>query len=204
MLDALAEALWITPAVADRLKRAYRFLRFVEHRLQMLNDEQTQTLPDDPQGFDVLARFCGYADSAELEARLTNILGAVQRHYAALFEDAPELGTDTGSLVFTGGEDDPETITTLSAMGYRQPSEVSATVRGWHFGRYTATRSARARELLTELMPALLAALARAGDADQAFIAWIRLSSPSIGFLPVCRRAYSSSRCSKPIPACSI
>ena len=40
----------------------------------------------------------------------TNILSAVQRHYAALFEDAPELGTDTGSLVFTGGEDDPETI----------------------------------------------------------------------------------------------
>lgn len=172
MLDALAEALWITPAVADRLKRAYRFLRFVEHRLQMLNDEQTQTLPDDPEQFEIFARFCGYASAAEFEARLTNILSAVQRHYAALFEDAPELGTASGSLVFTGGEDDPETIMTLSAMGYKQPSEVAATVRGWHFGRYTATRSARSRELLTELMPALLASLARAGDADQAFIAF--------------------------------
>jgi glutamate-ammonia-ligase adenylyltransferase len=174
MLDALADALWITPAVADRLKRAYRFLRFVEHRLQMLNDEQTQTLPDDPLEFETFAHFCGYASAAEFEARLTNILSAVQRHYAALFEDAPELGTDTGSLVFTGGEDDPETIMTLTAMGYRQPSEVAATVRGWHFGRYTATRSARSRELLTELMPALLAALARSGDADQAFIAFDR------------------------------
>jgi glutamate-ammonia-ligase adenylyltransferase len=174
MLDALAESLWITPAVADRLKRAYRFLRFVEHRLQMLNDEQTQTLPDDPREFETFARFCGYASAAEFEARLTNILSAVQRHYAALFEDAPELGTDTGSLVFTGGEDDPETIMTLTAMGYRQPGEVAATVRGWHFGRYTATRSARSRELLTELMPALLANLARAGDADQAFIAFDR------------------------------
>ena len=47
-------------------------------------------------------------------------------------------------------------------------------MRGWHFGRYTATRSARSRELLTELMPALLASLARAGDADQAFIAFDR------------------------------
>ena len=74
MLDALAEALWITPAVADRLKRAYRFLRFVEHRLQMLNDEQTQTLPDDPREFEIFARFCGYASAAEFEARLTNIL----------------------------------------------------------------------------------------------------------------------------------
>ena len=59
-------------------------------------------------------------------------------------------------------------------MGYKQPSEVAATVRGWHFGRYTATRSARSRELLTEIMPALLASLARAGDADQAFIAFDR------------------------------
>src|SRR5262249_30276230 len=80
----------------------------------------------------------------------------------------------TGSLVFTGGEDDPETIMTLSAMGFRSPSEVSAAIRGWHFGRFAATRSARSRELLTELMPALLAALARTGDADQAFIAFDR------------------------------
>lgn len=60
-------------------------------------------------------------------------------------ESAEELGTDSGSLVFTGGEDDPETIETLSRMGYRGPSEISATIRGWHFGRYAATRSARAR-----------------------------------------------------------
>jgi len=162
------------PAVADRLKRAYRFLRSIEHRLQMLNDEQTQTLPEDPGAFETFARFCGYATAPEFEARLTNILSAVQRHYAALFEDAPELGTDAGSLVFTGGEDDPETIITLGKMGYRQPSEIAATVRGWHFGRYTATRSARSRELLTELMPALLGALARAGDGDQAFLAFDR------------------------------
>ncbi len=79
-----------------------------------------------------------------------------------------------GNLVFTGGEDDPGTIETLQRFGFKQPSEVSATVRGWHFGRYAAMRSARAREALTELMPALLAALARGGDADQAFIAFDR------------------------------
>ena len=63
----------------------------------------------------------------------------------ALFEDASsELATRAGSLVFTGGEDDPETIETLRRMGFRVPSEVSATIRGWHFGRYAATRSARA------------------------------------------------------------
>src|SRR5205807_775128 len=57
---------------------------------------------------------------------------------------------------------------------FQHASEISATIRGWHFGRSPATRSARARERLTELMPALLTALGRSGDADQAFVAFDR------------------------------
>ena len=87
------------------------------------------------------------------------VLETVQRHYSALFEDAEGLSATTGNLVFTGGEDDPDTVATLADMGFRQPAEISATIRGWHFGRYDATRSAQARERLTELMPQLLQAL---------------------------------------------
>ncbi len=174
MLDALAEAQWITPAAADELKSAYRFLRTVEHRIQMVADEQTHTLPSDPVAFARLARFSSFASADDFAAALRRTFETVQGHYARLFEDASELGTATGSLVFTGGEDDPETIETLSKMGFRKASEVSATIRGWHFGRFPATRSAKAREILTEIMPALLAALARTGDADQAFLAFDR------------------------------
>ncbi|MGH6908117.1 MAG: bifunctional [glutamine synthetase] adenylyltransferase/[glutamine synthetase]-adenylyl-L-tyrosine phosphorylase, partial [Aestuariivirga sp.] len=180
MLDALAGAQWIAPEAARELKDAYRFLRTIEHRLQMVNDEQTHTLPSEAHAFESLARFAGFASSAAFEAKLRATFECVQGHYAALFEDAAQLGTDTGSLVFTGGEDDPETIETLTRMSYRGASEVSATIRGWHFGRYAATRSARAKELLTELMPALLNALARTGDADQAFLAFDRF----LGGLP--------------------
>ncbi len=180
MLDALAEAQWITASAAAELKEAYRFLRMLEHRLQMVNDEQTHMLPADDRSFLALARFCGFADAASFDAAIRRRLECVQGHYARLFEEAEELGTDAGSLVFTGGEDDPETIETLSRMGYHAPSEVSATIRGWHFGRYAATRSARARELLTELMPKLLSALAAMGDADRAFLAFDRF----LGGLP--------------------
>ncbi|MFM8745071.1 MAG: bifunctional [glutamine synthetase] adenylyltransferase/[glutamine synthetase]-adenylyl-L-tyrosine phosphorylase [Aestuariivirga sp.] len=180
MLDALAAAQWITAAAAAELKEAYLFLRALEHRLQMVNDEQTHVLPADERAFLALARFCGFEDAADFDAAIRRRLECVQGHYARLFEQAEELGTDAGSLVFTGGEDDPETIETLSRMGYHAPSEVSATIRGWHFGRYPATRSARARELLTELMPKLLAALAAMGDADRAFLAFDRF----LGGLP--------------------
>ena len=180
MLDALAEAQWITPEAADELKSAYRFLRAIEHRVQMVNDEQTHALPTDDAAFESLARLSGFASGEAFDAEIRRTLECVQGHYARLFESAEELGTDSGSLVFTGGEDDPETIETLSRMGYHSPSEVSATIRGWHFGRYAATRSAKARELLTELMPKLLSALAAMGDADLAFLAFDRF----LGGLP--------------------
>ncbi len=180
MLDQLAEAQWISLEAAGELKAAYRFLRQIEHRIQMVSDEQTHMLPHGPLAFESLARFAGYADAAAFEARLRSTFECVQNHYAALFEDAGQLGTGSGSLVFTGGEDDPETIGTLTSLGYKGASEVSATIRGWHFGRYAATRSSRARELLTELMPALLTKLARTGDADQAFLAFDRF----LGGLP--------------------
>ncbi len=174
MLDALAAAQWISPEAADSLKAAYRFLRGIEHRIQMVNDEQTHALPADELAFESLARLSGYASSDAFGNKLRETFELVQSHYAALFEAATELGTSSGSLVFTGGEDDPETIETLAHMGFRGPSEISATIRGWHFGRYAATRSGKSKELLTELMPLLLAALARSGDADAAFLAFDR------------------------------
>ena len=172
MLDALAEAKWISQTAADELKTAYRFMRSIEHRIQMVNDEQTHELPQDEQAFKSLALLSGFTSPKDFEAKLRRTFELVQGHYSALFESAGELGTDTGSLVFTGGEDDPETIETLERMGFKRASEISATIRGWHFGRYAATRSGKSKELLTELMPQLLSALARSGEADLAFFAF--------------------------------
>ena len=177
MLEALADAQWITREAAAELTSAYRFLRTIEHRVQMVNDEQTHMLPAEAPAFEAMARFCGFTDGASFDAEVRRVLECVQGHYSRLFESAEELGTAGGSLVFTGGEDDPETTETLLRMGYRSPSEVSASIRGWHFGRYAATRSAKARELLTELMPKLLTALAGMGDADLAFLAFDKFLS---------------------------
>ncbi len=177
MLSKLAESGWITQDAADELAEAYVFLRMVEHRIQMVDDEQTHTLPAEQDRLESLARFAGFASYEPFADALLQRLQTVQGHYAALFEAAPGLGDDQGNLVFTGGEDDPGTLETLERMGYQRPSDVSAIVRGWHFGRSATTRSAKARELLTEIMPVLLDALARTGQPDQALIAFDRFLS---------------------------
>jgi [glutamine synthetase] adenylyltransferase / [glutamine synthetase]-adenylyl-L-tyrosine phosphorylase len=168
-LRRLAERGWIKAEVATELDAAYQFLRRVEHRLQMVADEQTHELPDDVARLDSLARFCGYPNLESFSRDLVARLETVQRHYAALFEDMPELTAGGVNMVFAGEEDDPATVEALAKMGYSQPSQVIATVRGWHHGRYPAVRSARARERLTEVQPLLVAALADTADPDRAF-----------------------------------
>ena len=93
----------------------------------------------------------------------------MQKHYAALFESTPELTTSRGgNLVFTGDADDPATSETLLKLGFKNASTAIATIKGWHYGRYPAMKSARARENLTEFTPALLEALGHTGDPDLA------------------------------------
>jgi glutamate-ammonia-ligase adenylyltransferase len=176
-LDALVAEGRVEKEVGDDLKRDYRYLRRLEHRLQMVEDQQTHSLPRDGAGIAHIACFMGYDGADAFRAELTRVLENVQGHYARLFESEPDLTSAEGNLVFTGVEEDPETLKTLAAMGFRDPAHVSAGVRGWHHGRTRAMRSQRARELLTKLVPAILNALARAADPDVAFTQFDRFLS---------------------------
>jgi glutamate-ammonia-ligase adenylyltransferase len=175
-LDRLAGRGWITRQTADEMAGAYRFLRDLEHRLQMIDDEQTHSLPVKPDKFERIAHFCAYQTGETLAEEVRKQLETVRRHYAALFEDVPALSRSgaAGSLVFTGDSDDPDTVRTLAEMGFSSPSSVISTVRGWHFGRYPATRTARARERLTEFQPLLLEALSHTANPDLALATFDR------------------------------
>ena len=167
-LAALAAAGHIDDQTAAEMRDCYVFLRQLEHRLQMIDDQQTQTLPEDPAKLAALAVFSGFADADAFSQALTGVLKCVESHYASLFEDAPPLSAG-GNLVFTGSENDPETLKTIAALGFTHAGGICSQIRGWHHGRVRATRSTRAREMLTELTPALLEALARTADPDAAF-----------------------------------
>jgi len=167
-LDALVARGWIGREVATELARSYRFLRMIEHRLQMVADEQTQRMPLADSDLASLARFSGFETTAALSAALIGELETVQRHYDRLFEAAPELTARASNMVFAGATDDPGTLETLSKMGYSNPSNVLACVRGWHHGRYAAVRSAGSRERLTVMQPLLIEALAETSDPDLA------------------------------------
>lgn len=167
-LRALVAQRWLDEETARELIGAYRRLRALEHRLQMVADQQTQALPARESEFARFAAFAGFADAEALAGTVLDTLRTVERHYAALFEAEPDLG-GSGSLVFTGTGDDPATLETLREMGFKDAAAVAGRIRAWHHGHIRATRSTRAREILTELTPSLFEALRRQHDVDTAF-----------------------------------
>jgi glutamate-ammonia-ligase adenylyltransferase len=168
-LNALAADGLISDEARSALTVAYHFLRKLEHRLQMIDDAQTHSVPLDPAALHRVAVLMGFADAALFAEALTAQLSAVEAIYARLFEEAPSLAAP-GNLVFTGTEDDPETLKTLGGLGFTDPAAIAMIIRNWHHGRYRATRSTRARELLTELVPALVAAFGATPNPDSAFM----------------------------------
>ena len=167
-LRALAAASWISQKAADELIATYWYLRGVENRLQMRRDEQTHVMPETEAEIAIIGGLMGQPDRAAFESTYRAALNLVVGYYAELFAEGETLGSGSGNLVFTGSDDDPGTLETLSGMGFRAPSGAIATVRKWHYGGYAATRAAAARAHLTELLPALLRTLSEAGNPDEA------------------------------------
>jgi len=169
-LQALVQAGHVEGACADELHAAYVSLRGLEHRTQMLEDEQTHVLPVDDARRAQVAALSGEGDLARFDQRVEAILRRVNRRYGELFAEDEPLSSSFGNLVFTGVDDDPETLKTLERMGFSNPQQVSQTIRSWHHGRIAATRTERGRALFTRLAPQLLDAAQASGAPDAAFL----------------------------------
>lgn len=193
-LQALTARNIIAEETRADLTETYEFLRALEHRLQMIEDEQTHSMPKTPEGLSNVARFMGFAVTQTFADTLRDHLVRVQAHYGKLFEGKPSLSEESGSLVFTGVDEDPETVATLRKLGFSQPEALSATIRGWHHGRIRATRSEKAREKLTALMPLLLQALGKTANPDIAFTRFDKFLSGLPSGVQVFALLYSNPR----------
>ncbi|MCB1398171.1 MAG: glutamine-synthetase adenylyltransferase, partial [Rhodobacteraceae bacterium] len=147
-LAALAGKGWVPEVVCTALTDHYRYHREVEHRLQMVNDAQTQLLPTSDEGFDRLARFMGQGDTAAWKRGLMERLQAV----AELTEDffAPSEAAERPVL----------------------SDQQRGIVGGWR--AYPALRSQRAQEIFTRLEPEILTRLLRTKLPDEAVVGFDR------------------------------
>ncbi|MEO0467351.1 MAG: bifunctional [glutamine synthetase] adenylyltransferase/[glutamine synthetase]-adenylyl-L-tyrosine phosphorylase, partial [Pseudomonadota bacterium] len=175
-LEALRAHGHVSDEVTTDLVSAYRVLRSLEHRVQMLNDEQTHTLPQSDERRLAVARLMGFGDLEELDRGVLKVRQRVMDIYRDLFAKDQSTGPaeQLGNLVFTGVDDDPGTLATLARLGFGRPADVVARMRKWHYGNVAATRSRRGQELLTAITPQLLLAMSLTGEPTQAFAQFTR------------------------------
>jgi glutamate-ammonia-ligase adenylyltransferase len=167
-LDELAAGHWITSRARDELTSAYEFLRVVEHRLQMVADEQTHTLPEDTESVERFARFLGFSGRETFAEALLAHLRCVQSHYSRLFEDEHVAASKGPALDFRRGAADERLLAHVSGLGFKQPVAAAQTLKVWLTGEYRALRTAATRDALEGMLPVLLANLARAENPDSA------------------------------------
>ena len=140
-------------ADADRLDDAYRFLRTVEHRLQLYDEQQTHTLPSDERRATRLARVLGYRDSAErdraraLRRRAPRPPGArcASIHERLFFAPLLETLAGAGPLVARGGRGAPRRVRLHRRRARPAPRSASST--------QGLTRRSR---LMQQLLPVIL------------------------------------------------
>jgi glutamate-ammonia-ligase adenylyltransferase len=173
-LNVLASSNWITFQARDELTAAYEFLRRVEHRLQMIADEQTHALPDDVEAMERFAHFLGYRSRAAFAGDLLGHLNIVQGHYGKLFEGDPAGTEKLPDVDYGAGPDEPRLLEHLASLGFRQPIMVAKTVQQWIEGDHRALRAEATRSAFLEFIPGLIDGLAHAEEPDDAVTAFDR------------------------------
>ena len=166
-LRDLSDAGHIPAAVTDALSVSYRYLRRVEHRLQMVADKQTHSLPKDPAKFETLARFMGYEDGNAFSSELTRHLRQVERQYESFFELPREM-TEASASSTLAKRSQGETVKRLGRMGFKDPDLAFEIIEKWRTGRCPAASDTRALVLLRSLTPALVIAMCGTENPDLA------------------------------------
>lgn len=167
-LDALVQARLLEPGLADGLRAAYRFLRVLENRLQMLRDAQTHTLPEDPGDALRIALSLGYPDVAQLRAAVQVQRAVVSAAFAPLMA-APAQARDPDALApyrrMLEGED---AQAALARAGFHDAAQADARLRDFLKAPGVAALSDAARARLDRVLPAVLQAAVACGQPDAA------------------------------------
>lgn len=186
-LHRLAGQRLIADAEYETLVRAYSFLRTLEHRLQILHDRQTHTLPDSPRDLATLARRMGYHPpdhpdpAASLLTEYERHTGAVRTLYDTFLQgvlpagqEPEEESADTAALFFSADLPVEHLRDRLAPIGFEDVDRALRNFQAIRDGQPFTHAPAQMRRALARFAPALVAALGAVPDPDLALTTFER------------------------------
>ncbi len=152
-LGALGEKAWLSVGSVTELSEAYVAHRTLEHRIQMIDDAQSHTLPAQPEKLDRLARLCGQADTRkfvrELDERLALVRGLTEVFFSGNTAPSDKASVDLAKI-------------------FARPAIAQDVSERWE--TLPALRNERARTIFRRLLPEIMARMAGAADPDAALL----------------------------------
>jgi glutamate-ammonia-ligase adenylyltransferase len=162
-LGVLADQGYVAEADAEELAEAYRFLRRLEHRLQIVRDLQTHELPTDRAALGVLARSMGLPSATALAAEHERRTAQVRGLHERLFY-RPLLEAFAGPATPRPGVEREATIELLAGLGFRRPEAAYDALDR------LVDPGSRLGRVLAHVFPVIAPALALAGNPDAALL----------------------------------
>src|SRR4030095_16093441 len=180
-LFRLTERGYLAPDLGRALSHALVHLRAVEHRLQLLHEFQTHTLPASTSELGWLARRLGVPGAPAIAARAFRarhraVTGEVHRAFEAFFGEPPATPR---KLKLPG-------LVALRATGFADPERASQNLRLILEGRPLVPYAGALRAALERLYPSLLDALWKSPDPDEAlnqFERFLSAAGPRAGYI---------------------
>ncbi len=169
-LDALTKSEKLTHEDNNILQSAYIYLRTLEHRLQMINDDQTHQIPVLEEDVVRITKFMGYEDVNDFKNDLMTHLNAVHKLFNDLLRDTNQSEADDKSLSFPPDSYHPDTLKVIEKAGFRDLEKVYDLIKNWQLGRYRACRTERARRILKQLIPDILTAFGHHREPDSSLV----------------------------------
>jgi glutamate-ammonia-ligase adenylyltransferase len=166
VLALLADKSQLSRDAEAQLTAAYVFLRRLEHRLQYLDDAQTQNLPGSTEDRNLVAQAMGYASFAAMAMELDDHRQNVSRHFEAVFADPNEKNHALDRVWHGDGEDDP--ATELVRLGFREADGAGARLAAIRSGGRYQQLGDTARNRFDALVPRLIEAASALPDPDAA------------------------------------
>ncbi|MBT6066152.1 MAG: bifunctional [glutamate--ammonia ligase]-adenylyl-L-tyrosine phosphorylase/[glutamate--ammonia-ligase] adenylyltransferase [Proteobacteria bacterium] len=159
-LQLLPEVQTLSQDTCHQLKQAYEFLRSIEHRLQILDDQQTHSLPTEDVSRARIAFSSGFGSPEALELELVTVTENVHSVFQSVFNEATDGGSEKPD---SGFEDlwrsavteqaEPEQI---AQLGFQEPLQIKSLLEGIPRSRFYQAFSREGRERLDTLMPKIL------------------------------------------------
>ncbi|HVQ32688.1 MAG TPA: bifunctional [glutamate--ammonia ligase]-adenylyl-L-tyrosine phosphorylase/[glutamate--ammonia-ligase] adenylyltransferase [Lysobacter sp.] len=167
-LARLVAAGQIATEAGTALAEAYRFLRRLENRLQMLRDAQTHALPESESDRARISRGLGYADWDNLREALDAHRMRVSNEFEALLAPRGRAATPSDLATYWRALPDAGDAQALADAGFRDTETLDGSLRDFARAPGVRTLSDATRARLDRVLPALLASAARSSQPDAA------------------------------------